>query len=57
MLIPDNFGRVGERQTLWELPFVRLIHLLAHHPDLDFDGDDVDPDILKMGAKSVFLVL
>ncbi|KAG0663219.1 hypothetical protein C6P46_002808 [Rhodotorula mucilaginosa] len=41
----------GERQILWELPFVRLIHLLAHHPDLDFDGDDVDPDILKMGAK------
>jgi sister-chromatid-cohesion protein PDS5 len=57
VLIPDNFGRAGERQILWELPFVRLIHLLAHHPDLDFDGDDVDPDILKMGAKLVFLVL
>lgn len=57
VLISDNFGRAEERQTFWELPFVRLIHLLAHHPDLDFDGDDIDPDILKMGAKSVLLVL
>lgn len=51
MLIADTFGRAEERQSLWELPFVRLIHLLAHHPDLDFEGDDIDPDIVKMGAK------
>ncbi|GAA5863133.1 hypothetical protein JCM3774_001432 [Rhodotorula dairenensis] len=46
--LPDR-----DRQALWELPFVRLIHLLAHHPDLDFDGDKVDPDIVKMGAKYI----
>ncbi|KAK4699468.1 sister chromatid cohesion protein PDS5, partial [Phenoliferia sp. Uapishka_3] len=39
------------RQTEWEHPFVRLIHLLAHHPD--FSGDEDDEDDLKLMAKYI----
>ncbi|GAA6010454.1 hypothetical protein JCM10207_001312 [Rhodosporidiobolus poonsookiae] len=39
----------AERQQQWELPFVRLIHLLAHHPD--FEGDDHDVEEIKTVAK------
>ncbi|KAL8280687.1 hypothetical protein RQP46_007010 [Phenoliferia psychrophenolica] len=31
---------VGKRQAEWEHPFVRLIHLLAHHPDFAGSADD-----------------
>ncbi|GAA5836905.1 hypothetical protein JCM9279_007697 [Rhodotorula babjevae] len=38
------------RQELWEYPFLRLAHLLAHHPD--FEGVDTsDAVVLKSIAK------
>ncbi|GAA5907023.1 hypothetical protein JCM8208_004491 [Rhodotorula glutinis] len=38
------------RQDLWEYPFLRLAHLLAHHPD--FEGVDTsDAEVLKSIAK------
>ncbi|BGP42871.1 Sister chromatid cohesion protein pds5 [Rhodotorula kratochvilovae] len=41
-----------QRQQQWELPFLRLLHLLAHHPD--FDGADTsDVEILKSIAKYI----
>ncbi|GAA5984565.1 hypothetical protein JCM10908_003401 [Rhodotorula pacifica] len=46
--LPDR-----DRQALWELPFVRLLHLLAHHPDLDFEAEAADPETVKMGAKYI----
>ncbi|GEM10842.1 cohesin-associated protein Pds5 [Rhodotorula toruloides] len=44
--LPDN-----ERQALWEQPFLRLIHLLAHHPDLDPEVDHVEPETVKFMAR------
>ncbi|BGP10818.1 Sister chromatid cohesion protein pds5 [Rhodotorula toruloides] len=44
--LPDQ-----ERQALWEQPFLRLIHLLAHHPDLDPDVDHVEPESIKFMAR------
>lgn len=37
------------RQSSWEHPFIRLIHLLAHHPD--FSGNEEDEDDLKDMVK------
>ncbi|GAA5902726.1 hypothetical protein JCM6882_004051 [Rhodosporidiobolus microsporus] len=42
--LPDE-----DRQQLWETPFLRLVHMLAHHPD--FEGDEHDADELKGMAK------
>lgn len=39
------------RQRHLEQPFVRLVHLLAHHPD--FDGDDHDDDDIATMSKYV----
>ncbi|GAA6049962.1 hypothetical protein JCM3770_007070 [Rhodotorula araucariae] len=45
--LPDT-----QRQQQWELPFLRLLHLLAHHPD--FEGaDTTDVEILKVIAKYI----
>ncbi|GAA5874265.1 hypothetical protein JCM1840_000617 [Sporobolomyces johnsonii] len=48
-------GRRPDRQTAWELPFLRLIHLLAHHPD--FEGQEHDADEIKLMAKYFELYL
>ncbi|KAI5477658.1 hypothetical protein MNV49_006044 [Pseudohyphozyma bogoriensis] len=42
---------VAARQAQWEHPFVRLIHLLAHHPD--FAGDDHEPDDIDPMSKYI----
>ncbi|GAA5824892.1 hypothetical protein JCM11251_005384 [Rhodosporidiobolus azoricus] len=42
--LPDK-----DRQQLWELPFLRLVHMLAHHPD--FEGDEHEAEELKGMAK------
>lgn len=39
------------RQAQLEQPFLRLIHLLAHHPD--FEGDDHDDDDIATMSKYV----
>ncbi|BGP34804.1 Sister chromatid cohesion protein pds5 [Rhodotorula toruloides] len=44
--LPDQ-----ERQALWEQPFLRLIHLLAHHPDLDPDVEHVEAESIKFMAR------
>ncbi|BGP02903.1 Sister chromatid cohesion protein pds5 [Rhodotorula toruloides] len=40
-----------ERQALWEQPFLRLIYLLAHHPDLDPDVEHVEAESIKFMAR------
>lgn len=40
----------AQRAILFEQPFVRLLHLLAHHPDF-VHGDDEEE--IKVMAKSV----
>lgn len=40
---------VAARQASFEHPFVRLIHLVAHH--VDFEGDATDEVELKSVAK------
>ncbi|BGP19464.1 hypothetical protein JCM10213_006284 [Rhodosporidiobolus nylandii] len=44
-----------ERQALWETPFLRLIHMLAHHPD--FEGEEHEPEEIKTVAKYFELYL
>lgn len=54
--IPDVcvfFFAAQRRQVDFEHPFVRLIHLLAHHPDFEGLADDVDE--MKEMAKYVLL--
>lgn len=45
--------RADERTILWEQPFPRLVHLLAHHPDLDTDADAMEPETVAIFAKCV----
>ncbi|GAA5968515.1 hypothetical protein JCM11641_007665 [Rhodosporidiobolus odoratus] len=39
----------AERQQLWEAPFLRLVHMLAHHPD--FEGEEHEAEDVKTMAK------
>ncbi|GAA5962654.1 hypothetical protein JCM21900_006757 [Sporobolomyces salmonicolor] len=48
-------GRRPDRQMAWELPFLRLVHLLAHHPD--FEGQEHEADEIKLMAKYFELYL
>lgn len=41
----------AQRQVDFEHPFVRFIHLLAHHPDFEGQADDVQE--MKEMAKYV----
>ncbi|GJN93116.1 hypothetical protein Rhopal_006161-T1 [Rhodotorula paludigena] len=41
-----------ERQQNWEQPFVRLLHLLAHHPDFE-TADSSDIEVLRSIAKYI----
>lgn len=45
----------ASRQEQLEHPFVRLVHLLAHHPD--FVGDDHDADEIAAMSKYIELYL
>jgi sister-chromatid-cohesion protein PDS5 len=50
----DSLGRAEERQHFWETPFLRLIHLLAHHPDYEGElvgSSEDNVDELKNLAK------
>ncbi|GAA5863155.1 hypothetical protein JCM8547_002814 [Rhodosporidiobolus lusitaniae] len=42
-----------ERQQQWEAPFLRLLHMLAHHPD--FEGSEAGLDELNSMAKYIEL--
>ena len=45
---------LGKRQSDWEHPFVRLLHLLAHHPDFgvaEDDDEDLSEEDLTLMAK------
>ncbi|KAK4052801.1 Sister chromatid cohesion protein pds5 [Microbotryomycetes sp. JL201] len=44
-----------DRQAVYEHPFVRLIHLLAHHPD--FEGDEHDKEEISSMSKYIEMYL
>ncbi|GAA6036323.1 hypothetical protein JCM8097_001667 [Rhodosporidiobolus ruineniae] len=46
-----------DRQKNWEAPFVRLVHMLAHHPDFEGAGANGEPDVEELKSIAKYLEL